>query len=143
MEEVIGKKVYRIVNGKMVTKTTYTIVKLIDFEHSNDWCQHYIIKSDKGYKIEVRECDAVFIPNDNLAEDDRICQFLNDNEVYVDEIYSNGIVVAIRVDGDWKHTHGWCKVLMGYLGYVFQGEQVTEDNDSDWYESIHYYKKVK
>lgn len=145
MDNPIDKKVYRVVNGMMVKKMSYTIIKVIEPQDTanNDWCNHYIIKSKSGYEVEVREYDVVFAPNDTLAEDEKICQFLNDNECPAEEIYSNGIVVAIQVNGDWKHSHGWCNVLMGYLGYELKAEQVTEENGSDWYESIHYYKKVK
>ena len=137
MKEIIGKKVYKIVNETMITDKVYTIEKVKSYDKTQDWCQHYILNDG----TEIREVDVVEVPNDTLEEDEKICQFLKDNECYTDEVYTNGPIIAVRIDGDWKHSHGWCNVLMGYLGYKFICERVTEEDGSDWYESVHLYKK--
>ena len=143
IENPIGQKVYEIVgdelNRKMDTKLKYTIVKVKDYKESNDWCNHYIIRDYKGNKKEIREFDCVIAPKNNYSrEDERIARFLEDNGVYA-EVYKSAIIVHVEINGDWKHEHGWGDVLMGYLGYKKLGEEVTEENGSDWYGSIHKY----
>ena len=68
----------------------------------------------------------------------RIAKFLEDNGVYA-EVYIHNIIVNVSINGDYKHEHGWGDVLMGYLGYKKVNEEVTEENGSDWYGSIHHY----
>ena len=145
IENPIGQKVYEIIgddnNRQMNTKIKYTIVKVKDYKESKDYCQHYIIRNYKGNKKEIREFDCVIAPRENCkCEDERISQFLEDNGVYA-EVYKSAIIVHVEINGDWKHEHGWGDVLMGYLGYKKLSEEVTEENGSDWYGSIHKYVK--
>lgn len=51
------------------------------------------------------------------------------------------IVVEIRW-GDWKHDHLRTKFIMDELGYRQVSEEVTEEDGSDTYSSIHRYSKV-
>lgn len=43
--------------------------------------------------------------------------------------------------GDWKHDHIFCDHIMRENGYTLINEVVTEEDGSDCYSSIHYYKK--
>lgn len=142
IENPIGQKVYEIIgdenNPQMNTKITYTIVKVKDFKESNDWCQHFIIRDYKGNKKEIREFECVVAPKSCSSVEERISQFLEDNGVYA-EVCKSAIIVSVEINGDWKHDHGWADVLMGYLGYTKLREEVTEENGSDWYGSIHKY----
>lgn len=48
--------------------------------------------------------------------------------------------VCIDIDGgDWKHDHGYADYVMSQNGFQYITEKVTEETDSDWYSSIHYY----
>lgn len=44
--------------------------------------------------------------------------------------------------GDWKHDHLCCDHIMKENGYTLINEVVTEEDGSDTYSSIHYYKKL-
>ena len=142
IENPIGQKVYEIIgdenNRQMNTKIKYTIVKVKDFKESNDWCQHFIIRDYKGNKKEIREFECVVAPKSCSSVEERISQFLEDNGVYA-EVCKSAIIVSVEINGDWKHDHGWADVLMGYLGYTKLKEEVTEEDGSDWYGSIHKY----
>lgn len=142
-----NNKVFKLVKTgaytqRMDTTTAYTITKTITYPEVKDWCNHYIIKDENGNEEEVREVDVVFAPDFSLPEERMIDNYLNDNDLYVDEIYHNGGFLRISGDGDWKHFHIWLRTLMGYLGYTQVGEEVTEEDGSDWYGSIHTYYKT-
>ena len=72
-------------------------------------------------------------------------QVLNEKELDgIVEIcdYPQGYV-TIHIDGDWKHSHGYCDHLMQELGFILVKEQeVGEDDGDDWYESYHIYKQT-
>ena len=143
MKEIIGSKVCELVGDefskKMITEKTFIVVKVKDYDEVDDWCQHYIIRDKDGNEKEIREVDCVATPRENCScEDERIAKFLEDNGVYA-EVYTPHIIVNVLINGDWKHQHGWGDVLMGYLGYKKVNEEVTEENGSDWYGSIHRY----
>ena len=143
IENPINKKVYELVGNefakKMNTDMVYTIIGVKDFNESNDWCGHYIISDINGNEKEIREVDCVYIPRENCScDDERIAKFLEDNGVYCN-VYKHKIIVSVEINGDWKHEHGWCDVLMGYLGYKKVNEEVIEENGSDRYSSIHRY----
>ena len=148
MIKPIGKKVYELVEKNYTctidTNKTYEIVKMLDYNETNDYCRHYILKAENGEEKEVREFCVVVVPDYSLDEDYMIAKYLSDNELY-GEVYSEceGKVIAVDISwGDWKHEHGWCKNLMGYLGYTEMGCRVTEENGSDCYSAIHYFYKV-
>ena len=143
MEKIIGSKVCELVGDefskKMNTEKAFIVVKVKGYDETKDWCQHYIIRDKDGNEKEIREVDCVATPRENCScEDERIAKFLEDNGVYA-EVYINRIIVNVFINGDWKHEHGWGDVLMGYLGYKKVNEEVTEENGSDWYGSIHRY----
>jgi hypothetical protein len=143
-EKNIGTKV-RITfeNGTMSDKD-YTIISRIPYNEAKDWCDHLIVRDEDGEEKEIREYSCVFPPDESAFNDCRIASFLDKNGVW-GEVYDgyNGLpVVAVSISwGDWKHSHLWCKTLMGYLGYNQIGERVTEENGSDCYSSEHYYIK--
>ena len=148
MIKPIGKKVYELVATKYTctinTNKIYEIVKMLDYHESNDYCRHYILKGENGEEKEVREFNVVVVPDNSLDEDYMIAKYLSDNELRA-EVYPEceGKVIAVSIDwGDWKHEHGYCKNLMGYLGYTEMGSRVTEENGSDCYSAIHYFYKV-
>ena len=150
MEKVIGKKVYKVDEVTiselrtirvMRTDKVFTIKGYKDYDESNDYCPHYIL--DNGE--EIRSFNAVFVPDYSLPEADMINKFLSDNELFAEDVYTNGEgYTAVSISwGDWKHEHGWCDVLMEYISYEKVTESVTEENGSDCYSSIHYYHKAK
>ena len=58
------------------------------------------------------------------------------------EIYSYmGIAVAIEICwGDWKHDHGFVDYIMKEVGGNTKfSEEITEQDGSDTYSSIHYF----
>lgn len=55
---------------------------------------------------------------------------------------TNGVVEISISWGDWKHSHMFADNLMKKLGYVKEDEELTEEDGSDCYSSIHYYKKA-
>ena len=67
-----------------------------------------------------------------FAEENMYCE-INENE--------NGCI-SIEIEwGDWKHTHGYSDYLMEEMGYKCTAEEVTEEDGSDCYSSIHFYVK--
>ena len=147
MKKIIGSKVCELEGNefskKMNTEKTFIVVKVKGYDEVDDWCQHYIIRDKDGNEKEIREVDCVATPRENCScEDERIAKFLEDNGVYA-EVYINRIIINVFINGDWKHEHGWGDVLMGYLGYKKVNEEVTEENGSDWYGSIHRYVLAK
>lgn len=71
-----------------------------------------------------------------------IIKYLNEKLPY-HEVYEhiNGSISVEIVWGDWKHDHAYCDYLMREKGYILMDEQVTEENGSDCYSSIHYYEQ--
>lgn len=50
------------------------------------------------------------------------------------------IIAAVYVEwGDWKHDHAYVDYLMRECGFIFIGENVTDEDGSDTYSSIHGY----
>ena len=148
MNKNIGKKVYELVKvgnwSYVINKEkTYTIVGFKDYDEVDDYHPHYIIKDEDGNEKELLDYEVVFCPNDEYNGDEQIYHYLQDNGIY-GEVYTNSEgEVEVEIDwGDWKHDHGWCATLMGYLGYVQDDVVVTEDNGSDCYSARHYYAKA-
>lgn len=72
-----------------------------------------------------------------------IQKYLNENDADYDDIAVNNAEVEVSVSwGDWKHSHRHLDNLMSNLGYIKDDEDVTEEDGSDTYSSIHYYKRV-
>lgn len=79
-----------------------------------------------------------------MEELERIEKYLNDHTVYPEYVNYGFTDDTIRVQinrGDWKHEHLYCTYLMKELGYADCGEETTEENGSDCYSALHYYKK--
>ena len=50
-------------------------------------------------------------------------------------------IVYIDIEwGDWKHEHGYADYIMSINGFDKITEKLTEEDGSDCYSSIHYYK---
>lgn len=146
--ENIGKRVYIFnMTGypfRPNTSKEYTIIAVKPMNEVNDHYDHYVVKADDGEEIEVNECDVVILPNEkteNICQ--RIYDFLKDNDVYA-EVYDNGMEsLCVSISwGDWKHEHGWCSDLMGYIGYSEGDMVVTEEDGSDCYSADHYFYKM-
>ncbi len=154
-EKIIGKSVWVLEeknNTYIINKDkTPTVVAVVEPGHTlpdgrtnDDWCDHFVI-FDGTAQTDVREYQVVVIP-DNTIKDDctRISKYLSDNGLYADDC-SVGSENTVEVEiswGDWKHDHGYLDVLMDYIGYNCDDEQVTEENGSDCYSSIHFFSKV-
>ena len=59
IERKLNKRVYLFNeeghNFALDKSKVYTVVRIIDFDKSNDHCRHLIVKDDKGHEREVRE----------------------------------------------------------------------------------------
>jgi len=77
----------------------------------------------------------------SIDEENNIYNHLCENGIYV-SVYSKEDCVAIDISwGDWKHEHLACSWVMEELGYYQFNQTVTEEDGSDCYSAIHYYKK--
>lgn len=149
-EKTIGKKVWLLIenhNGLQVAIDTgdWTIVAIKPYNEVKDYCNHLVVKNDKGVEQEVREYNAIFVPRPELQGDEQIGRFLEDNGCYNDGVFTNSEgITSVEISwGDWKHEHIWCDHLMRYLGYTTScEEEVTEENGSDCYSAIHFYEKA-
>ena len=136
----IGDKVRLTFDNGTMSDKDYTIVRIINYKETHDGCDHYIVKGEDGVEQEIREWDCVYPPKTASYEDEVIFNFLNDNEVYTDVYAIDENSVQVHIEwGDWKHEHGWCSVLMGYLGWEEGDCIVTEEDGSDCYSADHYY----
>lgn len=79
----------------------------------------------------------------NNKEYKKVQKFLKEKDAdYSDlAITESGIEISVEW-GDWKHSHLYLDYLMKELGYSCSHEQVTEEDGSDTYSSIHYYVQV-
>jgi len=74
--------------------------------------------------------------NNKVATIDSI---LSENKLSA-EVYPEGIGVCVEISwGDWKHDHLRCDYILKQSGFLKVAEQVTEENGSDCYSSIHLY----
>ena len=148
-ENTIGRKVWLLIENHLgvmsgIDKGDYTIVSVKPYNEVKDYCNHLIVKNSDGVEQEVREYNAILVPNPELQGDEQIARFLEDNGCYNDSVYTNSEgTTSVEISwGDWKHEHIYCDCLMRYLGYETEcEEEVTEENGSDCYSAIHYYKK--
>ena len=158
--ENIGRKVWLLEDkgAYCICKKdkTYLVVAIVEPKHNlpdgsvnTDWCDHFILQREDGTLFHEREYQCVVTPDESIKDiSSRFYDCLRHNHLYPDEVYPNDDAenpesIIVHIDwGDWKHDHGWCDVLMGYLGYTCGDEQVTDENGSDCYSSTHYYYKV-
>lgn len=152
IKDPIGHKVYELVRPNeqawfltLDKEHTYEIVRVLDHDEAKDYCRHYILKGEDGTEKEIQEFYCVFIPDTTKDEVLMLSDYLSNNGIYAEVFHYSTEVPAIVVSiswGDWKHEHGWCNDLMGYLGYTEIGNRVTEENGSDCYSAEHYYLKA-
>ena len=72
-----------------------------------------------------------------------IRELFKEKKLYAEVMeHSNGCISVEIEWGDWKHDHGYCDYLMKENGYICTDEQVTENDGSDCYSSIHNYEKI-
>lgn len=142
--EKIGKKAW-LLNGTAFNglhlddKTEYTINAVKSAKESNDdFCEHIILQDKDGKLIEVQEYNVIITPSNGIE------QYLSDNDCSVADVSnSSANKVAVTIEwGDWKHDHFWCEDLMGYIGYEQTKSKVTEEDGSDCYSAIHYFRKI-
>lgn len=80
---------------------------------------------------------------ENNEEVVKLTKYLRDKDADFDDIYEYKEEIYILVSwGDWKHSHLYLNSLMNEIGYISLGEEVTEENGSDCYSSIHIFKKI-
>lgn len=71
-----------------------------------------------------------------------INDYLTDNGLWVEIISCKEEEISIYIEwGDWKHDHLFLRNLMYEKGYIRVRTEVTEENGSDCYSAIHYFKK--
>jgi hypothetical protein len=72
---------------------------------------------------------------------ERAEQILRDGDVWADVFPHDEAFIAVEINnGDWKHDHlraGW---LLESAGYTHISEVVTEEDGSDCYSAIHYFR---
>lgn len=70
----------------------------------------------------------------------QVNQIFNENNCGF-EAYPINDMVEIDIEwGDWKHDHTFADYVMSQHGFVYVDEHITEEDGSDTYSSIHYYK---
>jgi hypothetical protein len=117
---------------------------------NDDYDYHYLLLSEDGKtKTSVLNWYCVACPDEKREGADQIYNYLKDNGIYCEDVYTNKFYemekgeIAVSISwGDWKHDHGWCDMLMGYIGYDRVGLVVTEEDGSDCYSADHFYSKV-
>lgn len=65
-----------------------------------------------------------------------------ERETWLNAVYEKLGMVAVEIEGDWKHDHLRTKWLMAEIGYKQVFETVTEEDGSDYYTAIHYFVKA-
>ena len=71
----------------------------------------------------------------------KVINEFRENDLCYDCGCFNGLLSITIEWGDWKHDHGFADYLMQKMGYTLLSEQITEEDGSDCYSSIHIYKK--
>ena len=73
--------------------------------------------------------------------DERIKEIFKKYNCWYDwDSYEGEIEVHVRW-GDWKHDHIFLDHIMKEGGFVPTGELATEEDGSDCYSSVHYYRE--
>lgn len=141
----IGRKVWLYTkkdwNFVLHQDKTYTIKETDD---SNDYDKRVVVVDEDGVEVETTSTMVLFVPNYELDQDAMLYEYLDKNDCYPSEIYTNseGVVSVLIEWGDWKHEHLWCNDLMAYIGFdTCCEEYVTEENGSDCYSAEHYFVK--
>lgn len=119
-------------------------------------------KDFKGHSLSVSDiiivngtcffCDSYCFKEITLSESqkqnttrkiyDEVTDILKEGQLSGEiEVADNGTVSVLIEWGDWKHEHGCLCYLMHQKGFTQYNEVVTEEDGSDCYSSIHYFKK--
>lgn len=93
-------------------------------------------------ELEYYDLRELVPPEDEICEEQRILEYLHSKDfVRIPEIWKEDGFIHIYLEGgDWKHEHGWLKVLMRELGYTLVDE-ITKHSDEDCYTAEHIYEK--
>jgi len=76
-------------------------------------------------------------------EINQIERILEDGGLYHEGVRHNGLFFTVNITwGDWKHEHLRCKWLLEKKGFKQIGEDVTEEDGSDCYSSVHHFIKA-
>lgn len=76
--------------------------------------------------------------NEMTKELENIEAIINDCGIYA-EVYN--VCFAIRIEwGDWKHDHLFLDHIMRENGYDNFSTVTLEEDGSDYYSAVHYYK---
>ena len=148
IDKRVGKKVWVFEkNGwdEELNTSREWLVESINEPCGNFYDYHFII-SDGDEKRDVMWFETVVVPEENEDEGLRIEKYLSGNGFYFDYIEEDEIldtpIFLVEVSwGDWKHEHGWLDSLMGHIGYELLQENVTEEDGSDCYSSVHVFIK--
>ena len=143
-EKKIGKKAWLLIGSALKglhldSKEEYTIKEVKSGKECNDYCEHIVLEDKDGKLIEVQEYNVIITPSNGIE------QYLSDNDCSVADVSnSSANKVAVTIEwGDWKHDHFWCEDLMGFIGYEQTKSKITEEDGSDCYSAIHYFRKVE
>ena len=73
--------------------------------------------------------------------EEKIQQIFKDNKLYYDwDVVIPDSAVEIHVEwGDWKHDHLHLKWVMEQNGFIYMGQNTTEEDGSDTYSADHIY----
>ncbi len=115
-----------------------SISDIIEIDGSYFFCDRFSFKevfpeiSSKGCQQKKKE---------NL--NDVVSRILKDGKLYGEvSVDSEGKVTILVEWGDWKHEHGYLRYLMQQNGFREIGENITEEDGSDCYSSIHTFRRV-
>lgn len=150
--EKIGKSVWTLEGNHGIFHINkgqkYLVVGVVEPHHTlpdgsinNDWDNHLVLQAEDGAITSKMDCYCVVCPDESIKDiDRRIDKYLSDNMVYGD-VYTTteGQIMVYISFGDWKHEHGWCDELMGYIGYGYDDAIVTEEDGSDTFSAERYY----
>lgn len=65
---------------------------------------------------------------------------LDENGIWHNTFYNEEHIMVHIPWGDWKHDHLRCDYLLGNLGLTCVNTEVTEEDGSDCYSAVHYYR---
>ena len=114
------------------------LISKVDFneEHDVDCLSHF----------STYECARIWkVVQDTYEKDEYkiIYNHLRNNDADFDEVnmFEYDEVSVSVTWGDWKHSHRYLTYLMEKIGYTQIDEELTEEDGSDTYSSIHYFRK--
>ena len=72
-----------------------------------------------------------------------LAKYLQENGIYEEMSDNVDGTLSIHIEyGDWKHDHAYCDYLMKEKGWMLIKEDITWEDGSDCYSSIHTYIKI-